>query len=193
MATITLPRPRINARHDLAAGALTQLERYQQPLSGPVLELGSRGDRLTAILAAQSESLVGLGRAALTVERCRALHPAAMFLERDLRDVDAFEEGQFKAIVSHHGEIDLLGARHRGMLLDRLAQIIAPDGVLLFNSHGLSGSPSRSYVQREAQEQLLGEHGFLMLECLTPDGTEVGKTTFAYGSNRLHYAATPGL
>ena len=194
MTTTThAPKAHINVRHELAAGALTQLDRYRRPLSGTVLELGSRGDHLTAILATRSESLIGLGRAAPTVERCRSLHPTARFLERDIRDVDSFDEGQFHGIVSKHGEIDLLGDTQRNLLLEQLRRIITPDGVLLFTSHGLKGSGGHSYVSREAQEQILRERGFLLLECLTPDGTDVGEGTFAYGRNRLHYAATPGF
>ena len=235
-------------KRQLGVGELTLLIRYRRALSGAVLELGARGDRLTALLAAQSQSLIGLGRSSPTVELCRSLHPTARFLERDMRDLDSFEDGQFEAIVAGHAEIDLLGDAQRRLLLDRLRRIVAPDGVLIFSSHNLGceslvappgrhlglnplralprlarlprglsnrarlgrlqerehgyailNTPAEDYsllhyhISRDGQERQLGEHGFLLLECVAPDGAEVGLGSFAYGSRQLYYAATPGL
>ena len=128
---------RRRTRRQLGVGELTLLVRYRRALAGAVLELGSRGDRLTALLAANADSLIGLGRSTPTVELCRSLHPTAKFLERDIRDLDSFEDGQFEAIVAGHAEIDLLGDAQRRLLLDRLRRILAPDGVLIFSSHNL--------------------------------------------------------
>jgi len=239
---------RRRTRRELGVGELTLLVRYRRALSGSVLELGSRGDRLTALLAAQSESLIGLGRSTPTVELCRALHPTARFLERDIRDLHSFEDGQFEAIVAGHAEIDLLGDVQRRLLFDRMRRIVAPDGVLIFTSHNLAceslvpapghhlgfhplramarlarlpralrnraalrrlqerehgyailNTPAEDYsllhyhISRDAQERQLRDHGFLLLECLAPDGAVVGEGSVAYGSRQLHYAATPGL
>lgn len=128
---------RRRTRRKLADGELTLLGRYRQVLSGDVLELGSRGDRLTALLATQARSLIGLGRSTPTVELCTSLHPTAKFMERDVRDLGSFGEGQFEAIVAGHGEIDLLGDGQRRLLLERLRRILAPHGVLIFSSHNL--------------------------------------------------------
>lgn len=244
----TRRQARRRTRRQLGVGELTLLVRYRRALSGAVLELGSRGDRLTGLLAANSKSLIGLGRSTPTVELCRSLHPTAKFLERDIRDLDSFEDGQFEGIVAGHAELDLLGDAQRRLLLDRLRRIIAPDGVLIFSSHNLGceslvpapgrhlgwhplravsrlartpralrnramlgrlqqrehgyailNTPAEDYsllhyhISRDGQERQLREHGFLMLECLRPDGAVVGEGSFAYGSHRLHYAATPGL
>jgi SAM-dependent methyltransferase len=239
---------RRRTRRQLGVGELTLLVSYRRALAGAVLELGSRGDRLTGLLAAQSHSLIGLGRSTPTVELCRSLHPTARFLERDIRDLDSFEDGQFAAVVAGHAEIDLLGDAQRRLLFDRLRRILAPDGVLIFSSHNLGceslvpppghhlgfnplraiprlarlplglgnraqlgrlqerehgyailNTPAEDYsllhyhISRDAQERQLGEHGFLLLECLAPDGAHVDEGSFAYRSRQLHYAATPGL
>jgi len=239
---------RRRTRRQLGVGELTLLVRYRRALSGAVLELGSRGDRLTALLAAHAESLTGLGRSTPTVELCRSLHPTARFLERDIRDLDSFEDAQFEAIVAGHAEIDLLGNAQRRLLLDRLRRIVAPDGILIFSSHNLGceslvpapgrhlgvhplramsrlarlpralrnraalgrlqerelgyailNTPTEDYsllhyhISRDSQDRQLRDHGFLLLECLAPDGAIIGEGSFAYGSRQLHYAATPGL
>ena len=239
---------RRRTRREIGVGELTLLVRYRRALSGDVLELGSRGDRLTALLSAHARSLVGLGRSTPTVELCRSLHPTARFLERDVRDLDSFEDGSFDAIVAGHAEIDLLGDFQRRLLLDRLRRIITPDGVLIFSSHNLGSesmvarpgrhlglhplrairrlarlprslgnharlaalqqrehgyailnTPAEDYsllhyfISRDGQERQLADHGFLLLECLAPDGAEIGVGGFGYGSQQLHYVATPGL
>lgn len=239
---------RRRTRRQVGVGEQTLLVRYRQALSGAVLELGSLGDRLTALLAAHADSLTGLGRSTPTVELCRSLHPTARFLERDIRDLGSFEDGQFNAIVAGHAEIDLLGDAQRRLLLDRLRRILAPDGVLLFTSHNLGyesyvpppgrhlglnplsamlrlaklphalgnrarlgrlqerelgyailNTPAENYsllhyhISRDAQERQLIQHGFLLLECLRPDGAEVGVGSLAHRCHQLHYAATPGL
>ena len=235
-------------RRQLGVGEQTLLVRYRRALSGAVLELGSRGDRLTAWLAAQSQSLIGFGRSTPTVELCRSRHPTARFLERDIRDLESFEDGQFGAVVAGHAEVDLLGDSQRRLLLERLQRILSPGGVLIFSSHNLGceslvappgrhlglnplraiprlarlplglsnraqlgrlqerehgyailNTPAEDFsllhyhISRDGQERQLSQHGFLLLECLAPDGAAVGVGAIAYGSRRLHYAATLGL
>lgn len=149
------------ARRLLHPAEVGLIARHRDQLSGNVLELGSTGDRLTAALVHESLSLTGLGSSTPTVDLCRSLHPTAKFLERDLRDLDSFEEGQFNAVVAGRRTIDRLGDHQRRYLLDKLRRIVADDGVLIFSSHNLG---CESLVPPPARN--LTAHPFRMLNRL---------------------------
>lgn len=129
---------RRRARRRLRPIEVALLSRYREQLSGDVLELGSRGDQFTALLAYHARSLTGIGASGPTVALCRERHPEPWFLEHRLLDVGRFEDGPFDAVVAHAGALDLLDDARRRQLLARLSQLLSDDGVLLFCSHNLA-------------------------------------------------------
>lgn len=129
---------RQRARRRLRPVEVALLGRYREELSGDVLELGSCGGQLTEALVYHARSLIGVGLSGPTVEVCRQRHPTATFVDCNLLDVDAFECGQFSAIVAGQFVLDLLGDGQRRWLLQRLSRILDDDGVLIFSSHNLA-------------------------------------------------------
>jgi SAM-dependent methyltransferase len=132
---------RRRAERRLRAAEIGLLRRYERPLSGHVLELGSAGGRLTESLIRGARTMVGLGPSTPSINRCTLMHPRGSFRHGDLRDLDAFEDGQFDAVVAGHAAIDVFGHHQRRLLIESLRRVLAIDGVLIFSSHNL-GSES---------------------------------------------------
>ena len=61
----------------------------------------------------------------------------------------------------------------------------------ILNDGELDYSLLHYHVSRDHQEDQLAEHGFLLLECVTPHDEPVAPGGFAYGHRELWYAATP--
>ena len=61
----------------------------------------------------------------------------------------------------------------------------------ILNDGELDYSLLHYHVSRDHQEDQLAEHGFLLLECVTPQDEPVMPGGFAYGHRELWYAATP--
>ncbi|MBO0768063.1 MAG: class I SAM-dependent methyltransferase [Solirubrobacterales bacterium] len=174
---------RRRARRELRPAEGAMLVRYADELSGDVLELDSRGDRLTAALAARASSLTGIGVSAPTVKLCRERHPGARFLQQNLTDLDDFADDQFSAVVAGRFALDLLSDDQRRFVFEQLNRILEPGGLLIFSSHNLAceslvRTPGRHvlfnplrilwmprYLRNRAQLARLQqrEHGYAML------------------------------
>jgi SAM-dependent methyltransferase len=126
------------ARRRLRRAETELFARHAQALSGDVLELGCGGGRITGHLIPAAASVTGLDLSPAMVAFCRRRHPEARFVQRDLRDLGAFADGQFSAVVSGHNTIDVLDDAERRRLLDELHRVLAPEGVVIFSSHNLA-------------------------------------------------------
>jgi SAM-dependent methyltransferase len=141
---------RRRARLGLRPAESGLLARYESHLRGHVLELGCAGGALTDSLVPVARSLTGLAPSAPMIERCSRRHPGAAFVTRDFRDLDAFPDDHFDAIVAGHRAIDVLGDVYRRRLLGQLNRVLADDGILIFSSHNLGCEslvrpPSRNF------------------------------------------------
>jgi SAM-dependent methyltransferase len=129
---------RRRARRSLRPVEAALLARYRPQLSGNVLEVGSRGDGLTAALYHHARCLTGVAFSTPEVEWCRSRYGRGFFQRRNLVDLDEFEDGRFDAVVAGCYALDCLGHDQRDEALGRLSRIIASGGVLIISTHNLA-------------------------------------------------------
>jgi SAM-dependent methyltransferase len=110
-------------------------DRYRAALSGRVLEVGVGAGRLTRHLCAMASTLSGLDVSPVMVERALQACPAATIEVRDLRDLSAYGDGTFDAVVAGFNVIDIVDHEDRLSVLADVRRILAPDGLFLFSSH----------------------------------------------------------
>jgi len=118
------------------------VERYAEPLSGSVLEIGVGGGRLTAHLAPLARELCGIDISPAMVEACRVRFPEARFEVADLADLSAFADGAFDALLAGYNVIDVLGHGERPATLRGWARVLRPGGLLIFSTHNLHSAES---------------------------------------------------
>jgi SAM-dependent methyltransferase len=111
------------------------LIRYRDELSGRVLELGCGAGRLTGYLAEMARTVHGIDLSPDMVAYSRQRYPRASFSEGDLRDLSAIGDGSWDAVVAAYNVIDVLSDGARAELLDEIARVLAPGGLLVMSSH----------------------------------------------------------
>jgi SAM-dependent methyltransferase len=137
------------------------LLRYRDGLAGEMLELGSGAGRLTGYLIEVAAHVTGIDVSPDMVAYCREAYPAATFEERDLRDLGGYGDGAFSAVVAPFNVISILGHDERLALLDELARIVAPGGLLVFSAH------NRAFMSRlHSPAWVVSRHPRLLAERL---------------------------
>jgi SAM-dependent methyltransferase len=111
------------------------LVRYRDQLSGRVLELGCGAGRLTGYLAEMSGAVHGIDLSAEMVAYSRQRYPQATFSQGDLRDLSAIRDRTWDAVVAAYNVIDVLSEGARLALLDEVARVLVPGGLLVMSSH----------------------------------------------------------
>jgi SAM-dependent methyltransferase len=113
------------------------LMRYQQMLSGRVLEAGCGAGRILGYLVALGGEVHGIDVSSAMVEYCRCTYPEAHVRLGDLAALGESVTGPFGAVIVPDNTIDIFDdAQRRGVLGD-FRELLAPDGVLIFSSHNL--------------------------------------------------------
>jgi len=120
---------------DLRPVEVVLLVRHRDALSGRVLELGSGAGRLTSYLVGIASELHAVDVSAAMLDRCKANAPGAITHLGDLRDLSAFADASFGAIVAPYNVVDVLDDRERGALLDDLRRLLTNGGLLVFSTH----------------------------------------------------------
>lgn len=123
--------------HPLRPVERVLLDRYAGELGGRVLEIGVGGGRLTRELVALGGRVTGIDVAPAMVEHCRRAYPSAEFAVADLRDLSAFGDAAFDALVAGFNVLDVLDHDERETALEGWARVLAPGGLLIFSSHNL--------------------------------------------------------
>lgn len=129
------------AGRDLAPVEAVQLARWSAALDGAVLELGCGAGRLTRVLAQLSGGVRAIDVSPGMVEACRRAVPGAAVQVGDLRDLGAFSDGSLGAVVGANNVLDVLGDQDRRGVLEEIARVLAPAGLLLFSSHNRAFIP----------------------------------------------------
>jgi SAM-dependent methyltransferase len=111
------------------------LVRYRDQLTGRVLELGCGAGRLTGYLAEIGAAVHGIDLSAEMVAYSRRRYPRATFSQGDLRDLSAIPDGSWDAVVAAYNVIDVLSDSERVGLLDEIARVLMPGGLLVMSSH----------------------------------------------------------
>jgi SAM-dependent methyltransferase len=118
------------------------LDRYRPALSGRVLEIGVGAGRITRHLCALASALSGLDVSPVMAERARRACPSATIEVRDLRDLSAYDDRAFEAVVAGFNVIDIVDHDDRLAVLASVRRILEPDGLFLFSSHNRAFVPS---------------------------------------------------
>lgn len=111
------------------------LVRYRDQLAGRVLELGCGAGRVTGYLADIAQSVHGIDLSHEMVEYSRRRYPRATFDQGDLRDMTAIADRSWDAVVAAYNVIDVLSDGARAKLLDEIARVLVPGGLLVMSSH----------------------------------------------------------
>jgi SAM-dependent methyltransferase len=128
-------------RDDLRPVEQVLFDRYRAELSGRVLELGVGAGRVTRYLCNLAADLHGIDISPAMVERARLACPAATIDVRDLRDLSAYADASFDAVVAPFNVIDVLDDDERQQTLDGIGRILLPGGLVIFSSHNLAHAP----------------------------------------------------
>ena len=118
------------------------LERYHEPLSGRVLELGCGGGRITGHLINMGAVVHGMDIAADMVVHCQTVYPQATFSQEDFRDLSKLEFVDFDAAFAGYTSFDVLSDKERGTLLDDVHRLLRKRGLFIFSSHNLACAQS---------------------------------------------------
>ena len=114
---------------------VTLLVEHRDTLRGRVLELGSGAGRLTGYLAEVASEVHATDVSQAMLDRCLRNVPAAIGHLTDLRDLRGFDDAGFEAIVAPYNVIDVLDDADRNRLLDEVARLLVPGGLLVFSTH----------------------------------------------------------
>lgn len=117
------------------------LASYRGSLNGAVLEIGPGTGRLTRVLTSLRADVTALDVSPRMVEATRVNVPEAHAVVGDMRDLSAFADASFRAVVASNNVLDVLGDEGRRTVLGDLHRVLEPDGVLLFSSHNQANLP----------------------------------------------------
>jgi SAM-dependent methyltransferase len=123
------------ANRQLRPPEVIVLARYAEAFSGRVLELGCGAGRLTGYLAEIARAAHGIDVNPAMLDYCRNAYPKVIVEQRDMRDLEAFEDASFDTVIAPFNVVDVLGDEDRGALLDDLHRILAPAGLLVVCTH----------------------------------------------------------
>lgn len=114
------------------------IARYQQALSGRVLEVGCGAGRILGYLVALGGEAHGVDISQSMVDYCRRTYPEAQVHVGDLRRLPETVEGPFDAVIAPDNVLDVVDPAQRRQALDGIRSLLAPDGLLIFSSHNLA-------------------------------------------------------
>jgi SAM-dependent methyltransferase len=106
------------------------------PADCSVLDIGVGAGRTTGLLARRVRRYVGIDYSAEMVDRCRRRFPSMDIRRADARDLSAFTDGEFAAVLFSYNGIDYLypdAARHQ--CLTEIQRVLAPGGKFVFSCH----------------------------------------------------------
>jgi SAM-dependent methyltransferase len=114
------------------------LARYQQALSGRVLEIGCGAGRVLGYLVALGGEVHGVDVSPQMVEYCRRTYPEADVQVGDLRRLPEVVSGPLDAVIAPDNVLDVVDPVQRREALDAIRGLLAPTGLLIFSSHNLA-------------------------------------------------------
>jgi SAM-dependent methyltransferase len=138
--------------HALASVEAALYARHRAALTGAVLEIGCGPGRITRVLAALSDEVIALDVSPRMVEACARNVPGVRAEVGDLRDLSAYGDGAFGAVVASNNVLDVLGDADRRAALAGFARVLAPGGTLLFSSHNQANIPHTRALPRTPRE-----------------------------------------
>jgi SAM-dependent methyltransferase len=120
----------------LTPAEATALIRYRDAfLGGRVLDLGCGAGRIAAYLRPHGCEYVGLDISPRMVAACRRRLPGMTFEVGDMRDLSAFVDGSFAAVLAVLNLFDAAGHADRLRTLAGIRRALKPGGLLIFSAH----------------------------------------------------------
>lgn len=132
---------KVYANRELRPAEVMVLVRYREGLSARVLELGCGAGRLTGYLDGIAQSVHAIDISPEMVAACRRAYPRVTVEDGDLRDLSAFADGSFEAVVAGYNVVDVVNDEDRRRLLDEVLRILSPEGILVMSSHNRAAAP----------------------------------------------------
>jgi SAM-dependent methyltransferase len=111
------------------------IRRHRDALAGTVLELGCGAGRLTGHLIAVGGDVHGIDVSPRMVDYCRRHYRDGTFNVWDLRDLAAFADRSFGAVVATCNVLDVLDDDERRAALEEINRVLGPGGLLVMSSH----------------------------------------------------------
>lgn len=125
----------------LSPAEAVALIRYRDKIeSCRVLDLGCGAGRLTTYLRPLVSEYVGLDVSSHMVAQCRQAFPDLKFVEGDMRDLSAIDEGGFDLVLGVSNLFDAVSHAERLTTLWEVLRVLAPEGLVIFSAH------NRDYV-----------------------------------------------
>lgn len=147
------------ATRELRPVEIMFLIRYRDQLRDRVLELGCGAGRLTSYLIQLASEVHGIDVSPAMIEHCQRNFPGAVFHLGDFTDLSGFASDSFAAVLAPCNVLDVLRDTERRAVLERLRDLLVPDGLLFFSSHNRSYVPNlrRPWQFRRTPKQLVAD------------------------------------
>jgi SAM-dependent methyltransferase len=103
----------------------------------PILDIGVGGGRTIPLLAPHSAGYVAVDYLPEMVELARAGHPGVRIEQADARDLSAFSDASFAAVLFSYNGIDGVGHEDREAVLREVWRVLRPGGLYAYSTHNL--------------------------------------------------------
>jgi SAM-dependent methyltransferase len=114
------------------------LVRFREALSGRVLEVGCGAGRILGYLVELAREAHGIDVSPAMVEYCRRTYPEANVRIGDLQQFADPQGEPYDVIFAGANIMDILDDAGRREVLAGMREMLAPEGMLIFNSHNLA-------------------------------------------------------
>ena len=138
--------------HNYLLGAeqkiLTIIKEYK--INGSMLDIGVGAGRTTSFFAKEFENYTGIDYSAPMIELCnnKFQQNNVSFIHADARKLDTyFEENSFDFVLFSFNGIDCLDYNDRLVVLQKIKQVLKPDGFFAFSTHNIYNFPLLFSIQ----------------------------------------------
>jgi SAM-dependent methyltransferase len=111
--------------------------RYQQKLSGRVLDVGCGAGRVLAYLVMVGADAHGIDLAPTMVDYCRRTIPEATVRLGDAKAIRQAFDGKFDVVIAPDNLIDVFDDAERRQVIADVKEVLAPQGLFIFSTHDL--------------------------------------------------------
>jgi SAM-dependent methyltransferase len=108
----------------------------------PILDIGVGAGRTIPLLAAHSDGYVAVDYLPEMVALARSRHPGVRVEQADARNLAAFADGGFAAVLFSFNGIDGLAHEDREAVHRAAMRVLEPGGAYLFSTHNLDYGPA---------------------------------------------------